>query len=134
MHCSVTTLRYQGQRLKRSEWPLPVTGHLHIGVISGADTYFRRPINRAEIRVPSGSLWRSTLVLFDPQIQQTTEDGGLLISGIELLSGLQGGGMTEVHQLWMVYAVQLAPEAPQLRRASSLPMSGFVEAGETADV
>jgi hypothetical protein len=101
--------------------------------MSGADTYFRRPINRAEIRVPSGSLWRSTLVLFDPQIQQTTEDGGMLIGGIELLSGLQGGGMTEVHQLWLVHAVPLAPEAPPLRRAGSLPMSGHVEAGEMVD-
>jgi hypothetical protein len=89
MHCTVTTLRHHGQRLKRSEWPLPVTGHLHIGVMSGADTYFRRPINRAEIRVPSGSLWRSTLVLFDPQIQQSTNDGGPLIGGMERLSGLQ---------------------------------------------
>jgi hypothetical protein len=41
--------------------------------------------------------------------------------------------MTEVHQLWLVHAVPLAPEAPELRLAGSLPMSGFAAAGEMAD-
>jgi hypothetical protein len=103
----VILCRFQGRRLKRSEWPAPVVGELSIADIPAKENNFRRNVRMAQLRAHLDAFGTAlvdvTPPLFDPQLLPAAA-GRLVIRGIELdIKKAEGGGYTafEHEQVWL---------------------------------
>jgi hypothetical protein len=113
--CTITTLRKNGLRHRRSEWPDPVAGQLRVGTWDAATNSFGRTVRQAELIQEYGVNTRPVLILFEPELIDVPDQGQLL-RGVDLER--KEGRTFEHQQLWLVRPAALRQTPPQVLDAT----------------
>lgn len=99
MFCEVCTLRSQGKRLRRSEYPAAVRGRVQVTV--WPHNNFQRFIRRIEVVERSGvTSLRTRLSMADPVLLPCPADVGMLLAGTEV--AIIDDRIHEFSQLWLM--------------------------------